>query len=456
LSRTNPPGPPNSLFGRHHIAAMRRDLVGFGARLQRDYGDVAHFRLGPISCYQFVHPDHVQEVLVRQAKKFRKPARLRQVFGRFEGNGLVLSDGALWARQRRLVQPAFRPDRMQAYAAEIVRLTGQMLDGWGPRAEVDFAAAMTRLALDVGTRTLFSADVGNDVEALGRAVAAVQRWAIRELNRVVATPRWLPLIGRPEARRALAFLDGLVRRIVRERRAAGVRRDDLLGRLLDAVDGEGDGRGMGDRQLRDELVTLLLAGHETTAAALAWAGFLLARHPGVQEPVAAGVRAALGGRPPGFADLPRLAEVEQVFKEALRLYPPIYCFAREVAAPVAVAGYQLRPGSQVFLSPYLTQRDPRWFPEPGRFDPRRFAPGNEARLPACAWFPFGAGPRACVGRGLALLEGTLTLGALLQRCRLEPAPGTGDPEPEWQLSLHPRGGVRLVVRGRDSAPAAQR
>ncbi len=195
-----PPGPPSGLLGWRHVASVRQDLVGFAARLLRDYGDVVHFRLGPLSCYQLTHPEHVQEVLVRQAKKFRKPLRLKQVFGRFEGNGLVVSDGELWSRQRRLVQPAFQQDRLPGYAAVVTELTGQTMDAWGPRAEVDVAAEMRRLTLRIVARTLFSAQVEDVVEQIGAAVAALQDWSMREMNRLMVTPSWLPLFGQPKAR----------------------------------------------------------------------------------------------------------------------------------------------------------------------------------------------------------------------------------------------------------------
>jgi cytochrome P450 len=203
---------------------------------------------------------------------------------------------------------------------------------------------------------------------------------------------------------------------------------------------------MNDRQLRDELVTLLLAGHETSAAALTWTGWLLATHADEQTRLAEDVRAVLGARPPEFANLTQLAPIERAFKESLRLYPPVYFLSREAAEPVRVAGFNVRPKSQVFLNPYLTQRDPRWFPDPERFDPQRFVPDQEASRPSCAWFPFGAGPRACVGRSLAMLEGTLVLAVILQQFQLQHAAGQGEPVPEWQLSLHPQSGLRLRVQ----------
>jgi cytochrome P450 len=435
-------------MGMRHLVTMRDDLMGFCWRLQREFGDVAYFRLGPLDCYHLTHPDHVHEVLVEKAKSFRKPTRLKQVFGRFEGQGLVVSDGDLWLRQRRLVQPAFLPAQMAAFVAPIVDLTSQMLAQWSDGAEIDFAAEMRRLTLRIVARTLFSTSVDDAVEPLGAAVEVIQDWSMREMNRVMPWPTWLPLFGQPRVRSALAFVDALVKRIIRERRAAPTRGDDLLSRLLNAVDSEGTGRGMSDRQLRDEMVTLLLAGHETSTAALTWTGWLLATHADEQTRLAENVRVLLDTRPATFADLSQLAPVEQAFQESLRLFPPVYFLSREAAEPVRIAGYPIRPKSQLFLNPYLTQRDPRWFPEPERFDPPRFAPHREHDRPACAWFPFGAGPRASVGRSHAMLEGTLVLTTILQQFRLQPAAGQREPIPEWQLSLHPKGGLRLGVHRR--------
>ena len=438
----------NDTFGMRHLAAMRDDLMVFCSQLQREHGDVAWFRLGPFDCFHLTHPDHVHEVLVEKGKSFRKPTRLKQVFGRFEGQGLVVSDGDLWLRQRRLVQPAFLPAQMAAFVEPITELTREMLGQWGDTTTIDFAAEMRRLTLRIVVRTLFSTSVDDAVEPLGEAVDVIQHWSMREMNRVMPWPTWLPLFGQPRVRAALKFVDSLVRRIIRERRASPYRGADLLSQLLNAVDAEGNGRGMSDRQLRDEMVTLLLAGHETSAAALTWSGWLLATHTNEQDRIADDVRSVLDERPAEFADLPRLVPVERAFQESLRLYPPVYFLSREVAEPVQIAGFHLRPKSQVFLNPYLTQRDPRWFPEPEQFDPQRFTPECEHDRPACAWFPFGAGPRGCVGRSLAMLEGTLVLAAILQQFRLQPAAGQGEPTSEWQLSLHPQGGLRLSVQRR--------
>ena len=224
-----------------------------------------------------------------------------------------------------------------------------------------------------------------------------------------------------------------------------VPRNDLLCRLLNAVESEGDEKPLSNRQLRDELVTLLLAGHETSAAGLTWAMWLLAKHPEVQDRVAQALQ--VEGHV-GFEQLARLGGVEQIFKEALRLYPPVYFLSRETSSAVEVAGYLLRPSSQVFLVPYLTHHDQRWFADPEEFNPLRFTEANEADLPACGYFPFGAGPRACVGRGFAMLEGVLVLAAILRRFQLRLVAGEAEPELAWQLSLHPRSALRLAIEPR--------
>ncbi len=444
MNHVNPPGPPNDAFGGNHITKMRTDLIGFCSRLQRDYGDVAYFRLGPFPCYQFTHPDHIHEVLVRKAKSFHKPTRLKQVFGRFEGNGLVVSDGEHWSRNRQVVQPAFRASQLESYANVIAKCVEELLDSWHGATVVDISDEMRRLTLRIITQTLFSRTIKGEKQ-VADAVDAIQKWSMNELNRVFATPKWLPLFGQPKARKAIAFIDRLVWGIIRERQASKIKVDDLLGSLLDAVDAEGDRRRMNDRQVRDELVTLLLAGHETSAAALTWTAWLLARHPEIQNRIALEVQAALGDRPPTFSDLPKLVAIEQAFKESMRLYPPVYFLSRQVLETVEIAGYRLPPTSQVYLNPYLTQRDPRWFPNPDRFDPLRFSRANQDALPAFAWFPFGAGPRACIGSNFAMIEGTLILASLLQRFRMEPAQDQGDPELEWQLSLHPKSGIKLAM-----------
>jgi cytochrome P450 len=433
---------------------MRDELLDFSARLWRDYGDVVAFRCGPVWFYQFTRPDHVHEVLVKKAKKFHKPRRLKQVFGKWEGNGLVVSDGNYWARQRRMVQPAFQPARMARYADDMIDFTRKMLERWGSERELNIMDEVTHLTLQIVAKALFGTEVVEDTAQISRAVADIQEFGIWESGRIFLLPDWLPLPIKRRGRRAIGILKAMIERIIRERRTSKEDHGDLLSMLLLAVDQEGDGRGMTDQQARDEIMTLLLAGHETTATSITWAAYLLARNKDAQGRLADEIDRVLQGRSPTFADLDKLAAVEQMFKEAMRLYPAVYFFSREAAEPVEIAGYEIAPGSQVHVLPYLLHHDARWFAEPERFDPDRFTPAREEALPQCAYVPFGAGPRACIGRGFSMVEGVLILTSMLERYQLALAPGQGEPERETQISLHPKGGVRLRVRERRPALAS--
>ena len=437
-------------MGLAHMAEMRDDLMGFCTRLKQEFGDIVHFRLGALPCFQLTHPEHLHEVLVQKAASFRKQRRLKQVFGRFEGNGLVVSDGPLWERQRRIVQPAFAPSRLPEYAALMRPCVEEMLADWNQIDRVDIVTQMRHLMLRIIARTLFSADVDDVIAPLAEAVSEIQQWSMQQMHRVIATPNWLPLWGASKARRAIKLLHREVQRIIRLRQSRKTSENDLLGQLIAATDVKGQGQRMSNRQLHDELVTMLLAGHETSAAAVTWSVWLLAKHPEIQQQVATEVERALHGRAPTFADIPQLAGVEQVFKEAMRLFPPVYFLSREAVDKVEVGGYVFPPNSQVFLVPYLSHRDSRWFAEPERFDPLRFTHDSEAQLPPCCYFPFGAGPRACVGRGFAMLEGTLVLAAILQMFELQTPLGASEPVPAWQLSLHPQGKLEIAICSRSA------
>jgi cytochrome P450 len=419
---------------------MQRDMIGFVGQLARDYGDLVAYRIGPYRIYLVRHPRDIHEVLVKQARQFGKPGRVKRAWRKFAGDGLITSDGEFWLRQRRLVQPAFHPPRLRAYAGVVAEFAQRMLDRWAGRAEVNAAPEFNRVTLEVIAKTLFDAHVSEDVDRIGAAVDLIQAKAVRDM-RGLGLPDWLPLPRQRRGRRAIAALHGLLGEIIRRRRAAGTDRGDLLSMLLLAAD---EGGGMTDRQALYEAMTLFLAGHETTAAALAWAADLLARHPDEQERLAEEVRRVAGDRPPGWDDLPHLVRTEMAFKEAMRLYPPVYFFSREVTGAAEVGGYQLPRGSYVHLFPLLVHRDPRWFDRPEEFSPDRFAPGEEDRLPPFAYFPFGGGPRLCVGKAFAMMNGVLILAAIVQRYRLAPAPGQGLPAWEAQITLAPKGGVRLV------------
>ena len=440
MAQQYPPGPASGLLGLHLAKALQADVIGFSRNLRDTYGDIAHFRVGPTHFYQFTHPDQIHEVFVAQAKKFHKPRRIKQILGKWDGQGLVTSDGELWMRQRRLVQRAFQPARMTHYAEAMSHLAWRMLDGWGGRIELNINEAFNRLTLQIVAQTLFGVELDDAVGQIKRAVDALQVLAMRDFSAIVPSPLWWNRLFDRPAYRAIKLFDDLVWKLIRERRASGADRGDLLSILLLAVDDEGNGQGMSDRQVRDEIVTLLMAGHETTAVTLTWTAYLLAKHPQIQDELAEQIERELHGRPPLLSDLPKLSRLEQVIKESMRLYPSVYFVSREAQVPVEIGGYTLPRGAQVHLLPYLAHHDERWWQDPERFDPARFSPEQEPQIPPYAYFPFGAGPRSCVGKHFSMMETQLILASLLQRYRWELAPRQGEVVLQTQVSLHPQDG----------------
>jgi cytochrome P450 len=460
---TYPPGPSTWSFGFGTARQIKRDILGFYMRMARTYGDVVYMRLGPYRDYSFFHPDAIREVLVTKARHFEKMPMQRRIFSRWIGNGLLISEGDVWLRQRRLMQPAFHPRRFAAYGRMMVECTRQMLDAWlqgspsGGSVDVPLGAALTDLTLAIICKTMFGADVRGEARQLGQAVAVLNEVAMREMMNPLLTPDWLPLPFKFRKRWAIRLLHGTLEQIIRERRADGEDRGDLLSMLLLARDEEGDGAGLSDEEIRDQAMTFFLAGHDTTAAGLLWALYLLAKHPEAEARVAAEVSSVLQDRLPAAEDAAKLLYTQMVLREAMRLYPPaIGAFARCVTEEVQIAGYTLHPGSVVHVFNYVTHHDPRWFPDPERFDPERFAAGWEQRAPQFAYWPFGGGPRVCIGNQFAFLEMTLIVATLMQRCRLETPPGQPDAVPVATLALRPKDEIRLRLSLRQPALAGAR
>jgi cytochrome P450 len=445
-----PPGPRDWTFGMSQLSKIKRDVLGYYTELHRRYGDVAHVRFGPYQTYVFFHPDAVREVLVTKAKQFRRFRRPMQVLARWNGNSVLIAEGDAWLRQRRMVQPAFHARRFEGYAACMVARTRHRLDRWLKTVEAtggietEIGKELTDLTLEIIAKTMFDAEISAEASDLGRAVAILSEIATKEMSSPWTLPDWLPLAEKRRKRWAMRRLDETVRRFIRERRASGVDRGDLLSMLLLVVDEEGDGGRFTDDQVRDEVMTLLIAGHDTTAAGLTWLFYCLARHPQAAALVYQELDAVLGGREPTATDVPRLVYTERVVKETLRLYPPAFAvFTRQAVAEVEVGGYTLPRNSLVQIFPYVCQRDPRWFPEPLRFDPDRFLPEHMRTLPPFAYFPFGGGPRACIGNAFAMMEMTLVAATLLQHLKVELAAGQEEAQPVARMSLRPREEVRL-------------
>jgi cytochrome P450 len=449
-----PPGPRDWFFGLTIGLRSLREPLTFLQEMARLYGDMAHIHAGPIHSYAINHPNLIREVLVTKGKSFRKWERQKRVFRKIDGDGLINSEGDFWLRQRRLIQKAFHQRRLARYAEIMVELTRRRLDRWTAGTAINLDQEMSQLSMEITGETLFGVNLRDQVAWLGQTAEVLRETFIREFLAFIPLPDWLPLPSKRRMRRAIRDLDAFITGIIRDRRASGEDKGDLLSMLLLAVDDQGDGTGMTDRQARDEAVTLFNAGHDSTSAALAWTGYFIARYPGVQEQFQEEVAAVLGGRAATLEDLPRLTFADRVVRESLRLVPPTPALInREAIAEVEIGGYRLRRGSLAILSPYVTQRDPRWFPEPERFDPDRFAPGRVESIPDYAYFPFGAGPHVCVGNTFAMMEITLVVVTLVQQFQLELAPGQEHLEPELKVSLRPKGGVWIKPIARRPAAA---
>ena len=427
---------------------FNRDSLAFVLKVAREYGDVARARFLYVDAYFLSRPDLIEQVLVTENRNFIKARAVRSpFFAGIVGQGLLTSEGDFWRRQRRLAQPAFHRDRIAAYADEMTDATRQLIAGWRDGETPDLHEDMQRLTMEIVTRTLFSAEIGDaDAEAIWEALAEIAQPFSRQ-----ATLRWiadnrLPTAAHRRFFRNVAKLDEVVFRIIATRRASGEDRGDLLSMLLAAQDE--DGARMNDRQLRDEVMTLFLAGQETTALALTWAWHLLAENPSAEAALHAELDQVLeGGRAARFDDLPRLRYAEAVVKESMRLYPPAWGVGREAARECEVGGYRVTKGMQVFAFQWVVQRDPRWFDDPLAFRPERWGEESAARLPRYAYFPFGGGPRLCIGNYFATMEAVLVLAVVARRFRLRAEPGR-PVELLPAMSLRPRAGVWMTPEPR--------
>lgn len=425
---------------------FNRDSLAFIERAQRDFGDIVWTRFLYVPALFLYHPREIEYVLATNAKNFVKAMTLRSnFFQRLVGNGLLTSEGEQWKRQRRLTSPAFHRHRIANYADTMVNYSNRLTSTWQAGEARDVHRDMMRLTLEIVVRCLFSADVSNDVDDVGDilkqlvkpfASQATLKWI---LNNRLPTPYHL------QFHRLARKIDKVVYRLIAERRRNTNDEGDLLAMLLKARDE--DGSQMNDQQLRDEVMTLFLAGHETTALTLAWTWYLLGRNAAAEERFHQELDEALGDRAATMGDLPRLKFTEQIVKESMRLYPPAYGLGREAINDCEIGGFPVPAGTQVFMFQWVTQRDARFFDDPEAFTPERWTEDLEARLPRYAYFPFGGGPRACIGASFAMMEMILVLATIGQKFRLELIPDH-PVETYPAMSLRPKDGVRVIVRTR--------
>jgi cytochrome P450 len=432
-----------------------RDPLGYQLRARERFGDVFRFRIGPLVAHFLFHPDHVRRVLHDHQKNYPRGWHYRLV-RRLLGNNLVVSEGDYWRRQRRLAQPAFHRQRLSGYAQVMVDATSRMLARWELVAaagkDLDIAAEMTRLALAIAGRTLFSRDPSEEADAVGQAFGVLARYLEQRFNYpFTSLPAWVPTSNNRRMKEAARTLNGIVSALIHERRREGRDHGDLLSMLMQARDEE-TGEAMTEDQLRSEALTFLVAGHETTATALTWTWFLLASHASIRQRVRAEVESVLRDRLPTAEDVPHLITTRMVIEESMRLYPPIWALAREAVEEDEIGGYRIPARSTVVVSPFVTHRDPNYWERPEVFDPDRFTPEQVAQRPKCAYFPFLGGPHQCIGNEFAMLEMRLIVAMVLQRFDMELLPDQAI-RPRASLTLRPSGPVRvaLVCNSREQA-----
>jgi cytochrome P450 len=440
-----PPGPSTGLKRWSLGPLYNGDPLGYFTGLMREYGDLVGLRVLNFRILLLNHPDHIEDVMVNHPRKFIR-GRVLLANKRIFGRGLLTSDGDFWLRQRRLAQPAFHRARIAGYASTMVEYTERLLHEWQDGEERDIHAEMMRLTLQIVGKTLFDADVERDAQDIGKSMELLLELSAN-FRRTIFIPHWVPTPTNFRMERAIRQIEKVLYRMIAEKRASGRDSGDLLSMLLAAQDE--DGSRMTDQQLRDEAITLFLAGHETTANTLSWTWWLLAQNPAVEAKLHAELRTVLAGRAPTLDDLPRLVYTNHIITESMRLYPPAWGLARTAIEDHEIAGYAVPKGSGVSFAQWTVHRDPRWYDAPEEFRPERWEGDLLKRIPRFAYFPFGGGPRQCIGNSFALMEAALTLATIAQQYRFRLVP-EHPVVPLASITLRPRYGIRVVLESRSA------
>jgi cytochrome P450 len=437
-----PPGPRNrGIIGNFPLASS--DPLGLYTQWARQYGDIFYYRAFFRHIYFLNHPDFIEHVLVTNHQSFIKGEAL-QFNRRIFGNGLLTNEGDSWLRQRHLIQPAFHRDRIESYGNTMVAYAERMMAAWHDGEVRDIHLDMMRLALEIVAKALFNVEVSAERDRIAVALNTFMELGSRGRMLVPPILRLLPTADNLRYRRAARQLDDIVYGLIQRRRSNGEVADDLLYALLQAQD---EGGGIEDEQLRDEVMTLLLAGHETAAVSLSWTWYLLAQYPEVEKELWSELRAVLNGRSPGTQDLPQLRYTERVVKEAMRLYPPAWAIVRNSLKDCEIGGYRVPAGATLVMSQWVMHRDPRYYDQPERFQPGRWLDGRAQGAPKFAYFPFGGGPRTCIGASFAAMEAVLVLATIAQRYQIRIAPD--DPvEVLPTITLRPRHGLHVALTRR--------
>jgi cytochrome P450 len=450
MASIHPPG-PRGLPVLGSALDFMGDAVAFIDRVAQ-HGELAHFRMGPVHAYLLSRADYVYEVLVRQASVFHKDEITKRVGGKFVGNGLVLADDSFHRQQRKLIQPAFHHKRIEGYAQTMVDCVKKMLSRWRVNDRVNVEDEMLSLTLGIVSKALLSADVEDETNSVAEAMAIFQKTVGLELRGAFVLPDWLPISHKREMKRAIRTLNAVIHKIIAEHRQSGQDKGDLLSMLMTASTDEG-GR-MSDGQLRDEVMTIFMAGHETTASLLTWVLCMVSQHPQVMARLRQEVDEVITGDAVELSGLRNLTYTDMVLKETARLYPPFWLTSRTPIEDVSLGGYTIPRGSMVFICPYLLQRNAQYFREPDRFLPERFAGDGEKQIPHCAYLPFGAGSRICVGQQFGMMEAKIALAMIVKEYSFQLA-SQKNVEVLGRVTLRPREPVYMKVTKREQPTPAQ-
>ncbi len=438
-----PPGPKSrGIIGNFPMGSG--DPLGLFTRWSREFGDIFHYRVLNRHIYFLNHPDLIKDVLVTYHQNFIKGEAVR-FNRRIFGDGLVANEGASWAQQRRIIQPAFHRESIQSYANTMVAYTERMLEAWHDGETHDIHQDMMRLTLEIVAMALFSVEIASDGDRVSLALNTLMELTSGARMLLPARLRLVPTPGNVRYIRAIRQLDEIVYGLIRQRQATDRTYEDLLATLLQAR--YEDGGSMPNRQLRDEVMTLLLTGHETTAVSLSWTWYLLSQHPEVEQKLWSELQRVLNGRSPRMSDLPGLPYLERVIKESIRLYPPVWALVRNPAKECEIGGYRIPTGTTILMSQWVMHRDPRYYDEPERFNPDRWLDARSREAPKFAYFPFGGGPRTCIGASFATTEAALVLATIAQKYQVRVVP-------DWPIetiptiTLRPRYGIKVTVTRR--------
>ncbi len=446
-SRRSPPGPQGlPLLGS--MLQAKEDPLEFAGELLQEYGDIVHFKIGYYAGYLLNHPDYIRQVLVTNYSNYSKDnynyEKLRPVLG----NGLITSDGDHWRHHRQVMQPAFSRKRLGQLCEVTANITRDRVDQWFEYAAkslpVNMSQELEKLTLQVVTESLFGTDATSSMDAIRETFSILNEDIAYRFKNVFVPPLWVPTKRNRVFSQARDTLDQIVYKIIDSRRGKAESRNDLLGNLLAAQKEQSDPKQFTDRQIRDEVMTLLLAGHETTANLLMWTFYLISRHPEVEQKVRMELDSVLDGRDPAFEDLPDLVYTKMVLQESLRLFPPVWIISRKAVRSDRIGGYDIPEGSTVTVCLYTLHRHPDFWEAPGQFQPERFAPERSEDRPQYAYLPFGGGPRSCIGKHFAMMEAQIIMAIIFRRFRLNRVSDYPvDPEP--LVTLRPEEDLEFII-----------